>query len=75
MTETATFKITGGMRCEKCASRLASLLQNTAGVRQATVSFDKATAQIRFNSHAVTLDDVAAVFGKGGFEARRENSA
>ena len=64
-----TFKVTDGMKCEKCANRLASLLQNIVGVHEAIISFDNATAQIRFNPHAVNLDDVAAVFQKGGFEA------
>ena len=71
---TMTMKIKG-MHCDGCAARITALLENTAGVREVSVSFERGQAEIRYNPYAVEDDRLAEVVEQAGFEVERVPSA
>ena len=63
--QTRTYRI-GGMTCEACARHVASTVQQVPGVQTVAVSYDQATAQVRFDAaHAQPAQVERAINGTG----------
>jgi copper chaperone len=65
-----TLKI-DGMNCDGCASRITSLLEKEAGVREVDVSYSSGEGQISYNSHALEQARIFEVIELAGFGAKR----
>lgn len=63
--QTRTYRI-GGMTCEACARHVESAVQQVPGVQTVAVSYDQATAQVRFDAaHAQPAQVESAINGTG----------
>ena len=63
--QTRTYRI-GGMTCEACAHHVESAVQQVPGVQSVAVSYDQATAQVRFDAtHAQPAQVESAINGTG----------
>ena len=63
--QTRTYRI-GGMTCEACARHVERAVQQVPGVQAVAVSFDQATAQVRFDAaHAQPVQVENAINGTG----------
>ena len=63
--QTRTYRI-GGMTCEACARHVEQAVQQVPGVQAVTVSYDQATAQVRFDAaHAQPRQVESAINGTG----------
>ncbi|GAC1384404.1 MAG: hypothetical protein NVSMB30_31510 [Hymenobacter sp.] len=63
--QTRTYRI-GGMTCEACARHVEHAVQQVPGVQTVAVSFDQATAQVRFDAaHAQPAQVEGAINGTG----------
>ncbi len=62
----ATLKI-DGMHCDKCATRLQSLLSKEPGVHDASVSFADSAARLTFNPQTVKEERLVEVVITAGF--------
>lgn len=58
-----------GMHCTGCSTRLEKVLKNQDGVEDATVNFEEAKADIKYNEEQVTLDEIKETIKDAGFEA------
>ena len=67
-----TFKIEG-MHCDGCATRITTLLEKEAGVRDAAVSFADGEARVKYNPHTVREDRLIEVIEAGGFTVLADN--
>ncbi|HJV09230.1 MAG TPA: heavy metal translocating P-type ATPase, partial [Acidimicrobiales bacterium] len=56
-----------GMTCGSCAARVQRTLSKRDGVEQAQVNFATGRATVRFDPAEVSLDDLVAAVGKGGY--------
>lgn len=63
---TVTFKVEG-MHCGGCAARIRTLLENSAGVAKAAISFEEGEARVLYDPQAVTESQLAAAIEKGGY--------
>ncbi len=63
---TITFKVEG-MHCSGCAVTIQALLERSAGVRKAAVSFDEGEARILYDPQAVTAAQLMAAIERGGY--------
>lgn len=50
-----------GMTCVNCQNKIEKKLQNTAGVKAASVSYDAGTADIVYDADLISLHDICAV--------------
>ena len=64
--QTLTIKI-DGMKCDGCANRIRSLLENEVGIRTADVSYADASAHVTFNEHATSRLHLREVIERAGF--------
>jgi mercuric ion transport protein len=63
--QTKTYRI-GGMTCEACARHVEQAVQRVPGVQAVAVSYDQATAQVRFDaSHVQPVQVERAINGTG----------
>ena len=63
--QTRTYRI-GGMTCEACAHHVESAVQQVPGVQSVAVSYDQATAQVRFDAaHAQPAQVESAINSTG----------
>lgn len=63
--QTRTYRISG-MTCEACARHVESAVQQVPGVQTVAVSYDQATAQVRFDAaHAQAAQVESAINGTG----------
>ena len=63
--QTRTYRI-GGMTCEACARHVESAVQRVPGVQAVSVSYDQATARVRFDAaHAQPVQVEQAINGTG----------
>lgn len=63
--QTRTYRI-GGMTCEACARHVEHAVRQVSGVQTVAVSYDQATAQVRFDStHAPLAQIESAINGTG----------
>ncbi len=65
--DTTTFKI-AGMHCDGCAERIRTLLGKEPGVREAYVSFDTGSAEVRYNPHTIGEHRLREIIEFGGFD-------
>ena len=56
-----------GMTCGSCAARVQRTLSKRDGVEQAQVNFATGRATVRFDPAEVSIDDLVAAVGKGGY--------
>lgn len=62
----------GGMTCVSCQNRIARKLKNTAGVKNAAVSYSAGFADITYDADVVALKDIKAIIEKLGYEVLPE---
>ena len=68
---TATDKINMpvlGMSCAACAVSVESILQNTPGVKQASVNFAAQTVQVEYNQQTVTPVELQKAVQSVGYD-------
>ena len=58
-----------GMHCEGCSTRLAKVLNNQEGVKEAKVSLEKAEANITFDEAKINVNELKEAVEDAGFEA------
>lgn len=63
---TVTFKVEG-MHCTGCAATIQALLERSAGVRKATVSFDEGQARVLYDPQSVSEGQLIATIEQGGY--------
>lgn len=68
---TITFTVEG-MHCSGCAATIRALLENSAGVHKAAVTFDKAEARVLYDPRAITEAQLAAVIETGSYRVADE---
>ena len=56
-----------GMHCDDCATRISSLLEKEAGVREVSISYETGTASLVYHSHAIEKKRIVAVIERAGF--------
>lgn len=59
----------GNMTCINCQNKIQRKLKNTAGIQQASVSYQTGLADITYDSDVITLKDIRAIIEKLGYEA------
>jgi sulfite exporter TauE/SafE/copper chaperone CopZ len=69
--QTQTLRI-GGMTCVNCQNRIEKKLKNTAGVRDAAVSYETGTASVTYDPSAIALSEIKAAIEELGYKAREE---
>lgn len=62
-----------GMTCSACVSRLESAFNNAPGVADASVNLTLERASLRVDPTSTTVDDLATVVRKTGFDVREES--
>lgn len=62
----------GKMTCINCQNKIESKLKNTAGVREAAVSYRTGYADITFDSDMITLKDIKGIIEKMDYEVLPE---
>jgi copper chaperone CopZ len=73
-TETVLLQITG-MTCEACAGHIEAALARVPGVREARVSYQKAQAQVSFETGEVEIPQLKAAVERAGYKAGEAKSA
>lgn len=69
-----TIKI-AGMTCGGCAASLQQALQETPGVLEAKVSYEKGEAWVKYDDRKITLARLREVINSTGFKAVEEKPA
>ena len=64
--QTRTYRI-GGMTCEACARHVEHAVQQVPGVQTVAVSFEQATAQVRYNAAQVQTAQVEQAINGTGY--------
>lgn len=64
--QTRTYRIQG-MTCEVCARHVEQAVQQVPGVQAVAVSFDKATAQVRFNAAQAQATQIESAINGTGY--------
>ena len=57
-----------GMHCTGCSNRLEKVLNNSEGIENAKVIFDKAEAIISYNDEKISVEGIKDVIKDAGFE-------
>lgn len=68
---TTTLNI-GGMTCVNCQNKIEARLRGTSGVKNVKVSFAKAAATVTYDSGVVSIEDIAGIIRKLGYEVPAE---
>ncbi|MDR0290568.1 MAG: sulfite exporter TauE/SafE family protein [Treponema sp.] len=63
-----SFRI-AGMTCINCQNRIEKKLKSTAGIEDASVSYETGTATVTYNASAITLDEIKAAVESLGYQA------
>jgi len=64
----------GGMTCVSCENRIESQLNQTIGIKKATVSYSNETAQISYDSNIITMKDIVQIIEEVGYEVIEDSS-
>ncbi|WP_312105791.1 sulfite exporter TauE/SafE family protein [Lachnoclostridium sp.] len=64
----------GGMTCVSCENRIESQLNQTIGIKKATVSYSNGTAQISYDSNIITMKDIVQIIEEVGYEVIEDSS-
>ncbi|MCC3152795.1 mercuric transport protein MerTP [Hymenobacter sp. BT770] len=67
--ETRTYRIQG-MTCEACARHVEQAVQQVPGVQTVAVSYDQATAQVRYNSTQAQAAQVESAINSTGYRVQ-----
>ena len=57
-----------GMTCMHCQKTIHKALINTRGVKRAKVSFQKAIAEVAYNEHLTSINEIKEVINKKGYK-------
>lgn len=68
--QTRTYSIQG-MTCEACARHVEQAVQHLPGVQSVTVSYDQATAQVRYNSAQAQTTQVENAINSTGYHIQK----
>jgi copper chaperone CopZ len=60
----------GGMNCSTCASTIKAMLRRTAGVKSATVSYDRGEAIVEYDPKVTNPAAIVKVIENLGYSAR-----
>ncbi len=71
--QTANYRI-GGMTCEACAKHVEHAVQQLPGVQAVTVSYDRGTAQVRFDAAKSPAAQVAQAINGTGYHILPANA-
>ena len=71
--QTRTYRI-GGMTCEACANHVESAVYKVLGVQGVTVSYDQATALVRFDAAHTPVAQVKAAINGTGYQVLSSTS-
>lgn len=63
----------GGMTCVNCQNKIERKLRNTAGVKNAAVSYNTGYADITYDSDIITLKDIKAIIKRLDYEVLPES--
>jgi len=63
----------GGMSCVNCQNTIEKKLQNTAGIKRASVSYHTGVAEITYDTDIISLRDIEAVIERLDYEVLPEN--
>lgn len=66
--KTRTMKI-GGMTCASCQQKIQKKLENTAGIKNAAVSYGAGTATVTYDTDILSYADIVSVIQRLGYEA------
>jgi len=66
--ERATFRVTG-MTCGGCEPTIRLVLDNTAGVKSATVSYDRSEAVVEYDPKVITKEKLRDAINETGYTA------
>ncbi len=58
----------GGMTCISCQNKIERKLQNTAGVKNATVNYSAGTAVVSYDTDIISLNDIIDIINKLDYE-------
>lgn len=64
-----------GMTCVNCQSKIQKKLQNTAGIREAEVSYSQGTATVVYDTDILSLHDISAAIKKLNYEVVDDEQA
>lgn len=64
----------GGMTCVSCENRIENQLNQTIGIKKATVSYSNGTAQISYDSDIITMKDIVQIIEEVGYEVIEDTS-
>ncbi len=67
-----TMLLIGGMTCVNCQNRIEKRLKATAGIIYAQVSYSTGTANVTYNSAALSTADIAETIAELGYEILTE---
>ncbi|MFQ5635455.1 MAG: heavy metal translocating P-type ATPase [Gammaproteobacteria bacterium] len=70
--ETTDFPVEG-MTCSACATRLEKALTRATGIADAAVNFALERAAVSFDPEQTSVDEIAAVVNKAGFDVAEES--
>lgn len=65
--KTETLRV-GGMTCVNCQNKLETKLRDTAGIRNAKVSYGAGTAEVTYDAGLITPDGISAVIRRLGYQ-------
>jgi sulfite exporter TauE/SafE/copper chaperone CopZ len=63
-----------GMTCVNCQNRIEKKLRETKGIKNVKVSFNRGTATVRFDSDAITIDEISDVIKAMDFEVAKDTA-
>ncbi len=58
----------GGMTCVSCQNKIERKLRSTAGIESASVSYNRGTADVSYDTDIITRRDIAALIAKLDYE-------
>lgn len=62
-----------GMTCTNCQNKIERKLRNTAGIKQAKVSYNSGTADITYDTDIISLKDISEIIEKLGYKVLTRN--
>lgn len=70
--KTNTLRI-GGMSCVNCQNTIERKLQNTAGIKSASISYHTGIAEVTYDTDIISLQDIEAVIKRLNYEVLSDN--
>ena len=64
-----------GMTCINCQNRIASTLQQTSGITEASVSYETGAAEITYDPEKISMEQIIARISSLGYSASTQNTS